>query len=449
MGFNRFRIRVSLWVAALFATILLVAWTVVRMRWYATGTLLTLAALTEAVLLVLFITRSHHELARFLDAVAVDDMSQGFSELQDSAAHAGLSAAMSHALTRLRAGRAERDEQVQYLQALVDHTPVALISMEECGKVSLLNIAARRLFGPQLSETAQFARYGTSFSTGMQALRAGTGATLRMERPSSTLQLKVTATDLVTRAGRCKLVSFQNIGQEMTAQEMAAWQTVIRIMAHEVMNSLTPVSSLATTARALVHDVLEQLPVEDPRAASLIDASEALETLARRSEGLSHFVRNHRRLTRALETRPEITSVKEVFARLQRLLGPDLAARSILMTTTVMPETLEITVDPDLLDQALINLVRNAIEALRDTPEGVIALSGGRDVEGHVTLTVSDNGPGIPEEHREKVFVPFFTTKRQGSGIGLTLVRQIASAHGATVTVSEGDRGGAVVSLHF
>jgi len=356
---------------------------------------------------------------------------------------------MSRALARLRAGRAEREEQVHYLQTLVDHAPVALISVEESGKVRLLNIAARRLFGPQLTETAQFARYGASFAAGILSLRAGTAATLRMERASSTLQLKVTATGLVTRAGRYHLLSLQNIGQEMTAQEMAAWQTVIRVMAHEVMNSLTPVSSLATTARALVHDVLEQLPAEDPRAASLIDAREALETLARRSEGLLHFVRNHRRLTRALETRPEITSIKGVFARLQRLLGQDLAARSIQMTTSVVPESLEIVVDPDLLDQALINLVRNAIEALRETREGVIALSASRDLEDHVTITVSDNGPGIPEEHREKVFVPFFTTKRQGSGIGLTLVRQIATAHGATVEVSEGEQGGAVVSLHF
>jgi two-component system nitrogen regulation sensor histidine kinase NtrY len=235
----------------------------------------------------------------------------------------------------------------------------------------------------------------------------------------------------------------------MSAQEMAAWQTVIRVMAHEVMNSLTPVSSLAATAHDLVRDVIKQLPSDDPRAVTLSDAREALETVARRSEGLLHFVQNHRRLTKRLSTQIEVTSVQRVFARLQRLLAGDLAARDIELTVTVEPETLEIGADADLLDQALINLLRNAIEAVRDTPAARIALSARRDPDGRVAIAVADNGPGIAADQLEKVFVPFFTTKRQGSGVGLTLVRQIATAHGASVDVAPTPGGGATVRLRF
>jgi len=138
-----------------------------------------------------------------------------------------------------------------------------------------------------------------------------------------------------------------------------------------------------------------------------------------------------------------------VFARLQRLLGVELAARDIHLTLQVEPESLEIAADPDLLDQALINLVRNSIEALRDRPAGRIVLSAHRDAEGRVAIDVVDNGPGIAEDLSDKIFVPFFTTKRQGSGIGLTIVRHIATAHSASVDVSQTPGGGATVSLRF
>jgi signal transduction histidine kinase len=235
----------------------------------------------------------------------------------------------------------------------------------------------------------------------------------------------------------------------MSAQEMAAWQTVVRVMAHEVMNSLTPVSSLAATARDLVRDVLGQMPEGDARSIALTDARDALETVARRSEGLLHFVQNHRRLTKPLVTQMQLAPMQRVFARIQRLLATDLAANGIQMTSSVEPPTLELAADADLLDQALINLVRNAIEALPDVPGGHIALSARRHPDGRVVIAVADNGPGIAADQRDRIFVPFFTTKRQGSGVGLTLVRQIATAHGATVDVSQTPGGGATVSLRF
>jgi two-component system, NtrC family, nitrogen regulation sensor histidine kinase NtrY len=326
---------------------------------------------------------------------------------------------------------------------------VALVSADERGRVQLLNMAARRLFGTALAHTVQFARHGEAFAVGMESTRPGSTAILRMERPSGTLLLKVAVTEVALGGIRYRLISLQNIESEMSAQEMAAWQTVIRVMAHEVMNSLTPVSSLAVTAHELVGGVIQQLPADDPRTVALKDASEALETVARRSQGLLHFVQNHRRLTKHLVTQIEVAPIQRIFARLRRLLTNDLAARDIHLTTSVTPEMLEIAADVELLDQALINLVRNAIEALRDTAEGRIVLSAQRDPDGRIAIAVVDNGPGIAPDQREKIFVPFFTTKRQGSGVGLTLVRQIATAHDATVDVSDTPGGGATVSLRF
>jgi nitrogen fixation/metabolism regulation signal transduction histidine kinase len=449
MGFSRFRTGIALRSTALFLTIIAVAWMTVRTQWYVTIGLGTATVIAEIFMLVEFATQSSREVARFLEAISFDDTSQSFSGLLADSAHRDLGRAMGRVLERLRVGRSERQEQAQYLQTLLTHVPVALISADKHGRVQLLNMAARRLFETALNDTSQFARHGQAFAVGIEDLRPGSTAILRMERSSGSLQLKAAATDFSLGGRRRRLISLQNIENEMSAQEMAAWQTVIRVMAHEVMNSLTPVSSLAATAHDLVRDVIGQMPPEDPRTATLNDASKALETVARRSEGLLHFVQNHRRLTKRLITQIEVTPLQRVFARLQRLLANDLAARDIELTTMVEPETLEIGADVELLDQALINLLQNSIEAVRDAPAARIVLSASRDADGKVTIAIADNGPGISPEQLHKIFVPFFTTKRLGSGVGLTLVRQIATAHSATVDISETPGGGATVRLRF
>ena len=449
MPFSRFRAGVTLRIAAMFVTIVAAAWLIASTQWYVVIVLLVAAAFVQAAMLAQFATRSSREMARLLEAIAVDDTSPSFGALSGDSAHSELGNAMTRVLSRLRAWRSEREEQAHYLQALVAHVPVALISVDESGKIQLLNTAARRLFETPLTDASQLARHGQAFVVGIESLTAGNSAILRMERAAGALLLKAAATDLSMRGSRCRLISLQNIENELNAHELAAWQTVIRVMAHEVMNSLTPVSSLASTAHELVREAAESTPADDPRAATLADAHAALETVARRSEGLLHFVQNHHRLTKRLTAQIQVTSVRRVFARLQRLLANELAGRGIQMTTSVDPETLELAVDVDLLDQALINLVRNAIDALRDTPEGLIALSARRDPDGRIALSVADNGPGIAPEQREKVFVPFYTTKRQGSGIGLTIVRQIATAHGARVDIAQSPGGGALISMRF
>ena len=446
---DRFRAGIVFRIVSLILAIVLAAGAIEHTRWY--FTIAVLAAICAALVIELmhFVTRSSRELARFIEAISFDDLSQTFSALPDDPTFRDLGAAMAKVQDRLRLGRSEREEQSRYLQTLIAHVPVGLVSVDERGKVQLLNMAARRLFETALTEAAQLSRFGQAFAVGLETLEPGNTAIVRMERSAGTLQLKAAAAGLNVAGTRRRIISLQNIETEMSAQEMAAWQTVIRVMAHEVMNSLTPVASLAATARDGVGNVLKGLPIGDPNAAALTEAGEALEIVARRSQGLLSFVHNHRRLTKRLVTNFEVIPVQRVFARLERLLANDLAARNIQLTATVEPGTLEITADADLLDQALINLVRNAIEALQSAPAGRIALSAQRQTDGRVAIVVADNGPGIAPEQRDKVFVPFFTTKRGGSGVGLTLVRQVATVHGASVGLAETSGGGATVVMRF
>jgi two-component system nitrogen regulation sensor histidine kinase NtrY len=449
MGYSRFQAGILLRLIALVATLAALTWIMLNTGWYVTTALFIAAAAGQVAALMHFVTRSGREVARFLDAVAFDDNTLAFSALSHDSALADLGAAMTRVLDQLRTGRAQREEQAQYLQSVIAHIPVALVSVDEHGAVQLMNLAARRLFETTCTDVSQLARFGEAFATSLGSLKPGDAMIARMERSTGALQLKAAATGLVLGGVRHRLISLQNIETELTAHELAAWQTVIRVMAHEVMNSLTPISSLAATAGDIVTDVVAQLPPGDPQRAKLADAQEALETIARRSEGLLHFVQNHRRITKRMIVQLDVVPVRRVFARLQRLLAGELAGRNIELTTAVEPETLEVSADIELLDQALINLLRNAMEALRDGQPGKIALTGSLEAGGHVMIAVADNGPGIAPDQREKIFVPFYTTKRQGSGVGLTLVRQIAIVHGATVNISQTPGGGATVSLRF
>jgi nitrogen fixation/metabolism regulation signal transduction histidine kinase len=449
MAFSGLQQGILVRVVGLLGTLALLAWMVVHTSWYVTTALCVAAAVAQMMLLTRYAARAGREISRFLDAIAFDDTSATFSGFSRQSGFGELGLSMNRVLDQLRIGRKEREEQAQYLQNLIAHIPVALLSLDEHGSVQLLNLASRRLFAGPCESIAAFSRYGLAFATALENLKPGQGAIVRMDRTSGSLQLKAAATDVVLGGVRRRLISLQNIESELTAHELMAWQTVIRVMAHEVMNSLTPISSLAATARDRLDESLAQLPAGEPVRPNLEDASEALETLARRSDGLLHFVQNHRRLTRRFDAQLEIVPVQRVFSRLQRLLADELTTRDITLVSEVTPETLEVSVDPGLLDQALINLVRNAMEALRDTPAGRIALFASQDGGGRPVIAVADNGPGIPAEQREKVFVPFYTTKRQGSGVGLTLVRQIATVHGASVGISDTPGGGTTISIRF
>jgi nitrogen fixation/metabolism regulation signal transduction histidine kinase len=449
MESSRFRTGMAVRTAALLVTFVIAMWMALHTHWYVSTALVLAAALAQTALLYRFATQSGREIARFLDAIAFDDASQSFTNLTGDSAFRELGAAMTRVIDRLQSSRIQREEQSRYVQTLLAHVPVALITIDASGGVELLNVAARRLFESRITTSFEFARYGTAFSAGVGALPPAGSAIVRMERVSGPLQLKASATDITVRGERQRIISLQNIDSELSAQELAAWQTVIRTMAHEVMNSLTPISSLAATANELVRDVHASLPSESVQVSMLADAGDALEAVARRSEGLLYFVQNHRRLTKRLVTRPEIASVRRRFAHISQLFGGELITRDIRFETFVEPETLEIVVDTELLDQALINLMRNAIEALDNEHQRTIRLSAHRDFDGHVVIAVADSGAGIPPQQRDKVFVPFFTTKRQGSGVGLTLVRQIAAVHNATVDIGETHGGGATVRLLF
>jgi signal transduction histidine kinase len=250
------------------------------------------------------------------------------------------------------------------------------------------------------------------------------------------LQLVVHGAEFRVRGETVTLVSLQNIQSELEEKELEAWQNLIRVLTHEIMNSITPISSLASTAHDLIGD---PATTEEGSGAitgdTIVDIRGALNTIHKRSQGLLHFVETYRSLTKIPRPRFQLFGVQDLFDRVGNLMGPQAAKIGVAVSMQVDPKDLMLEADPGLVEEVLINLVTNAMQALENTRAGRIGVSAFIDRRGRVIVEVSDNGPGIGEEALEKVFIPFYTTKANGSGIGLSLCREIMRMHRGTIHV--------------
>lgn len=399
---------------------------------YATATLCALVVVYQTYALIRYVSRTNVELSRFVRSIEYDDFSQTFTGGKRGASFDELSAAFTAVMNRFRATRAEKEENFRYLQTVVEHVGVGLIAYRANGDVELCNNAAKRLLDVTHVRTvgALESRSRTLVET-LRTLRAGERALVRVEAGHEPLQLVLHATEFRARGENITLVSVQNIQGELEEKELEAWQNLIRVLTHEIMNSITPISSLASTAYDLMGSGRPAPGAPAEEAAG--DIRGALETIHKRSQGLLHFVETYRTLTRIPKPRFQAVRVGDLFGRLRSLMTPQVSAKSLQLETSIDPGDLELSADPGLVEEVLINLVTNAVQALAGVPGGVIRVRAFLDGRGKVVIDVSDNGPGITAEQLEKVFVPFYTTKPAGSGIGLSLCRGIMRMHRGTI----------------
>lgn len=447
MGSRRFEFNVTVRVALLALSSMLLGVLLVSTDYLATTFLVGVAILIQVGGLLRAVTTTNREISRFLTAIAHSDFSQSFSMRGLGSAFDELGASFTTVLDRFRAARADTERHADYLNALVEHVPVALAAVFPDGRVELLNNAARRLVGYE-DVNLRLAEGGT-LADALRGLKAGDKTLLRTSGGNGPQQLTVVATQLTLGGEARLLVSMQNIGADLEATEVRAWQDLVRVLTHEMMNSLTPVSSLARTAQDALADLKGKVADTPDLADELDDAAQAISTVARRSDGLLRFVERYRQFTQVPQPQTQRLKLREMVDRMGVLMAPAMQERRIGFDAAVTPPGLEIVADPDLLDQVLINLLKNAVEAVGGQDGGAIRLSARLDEAGRAIVQVADNGPGIPPEIADKIFVPFFTTKREGSGVGLSLARQIMLAHGGSIAVETAPGAGTTFTLRF
>jgi signal transduction histidine kinase len=444
---KRFRIQVTLRVAALAGLIAGAAYLGLGLQLYLPGGLVAGLAIPVAVSLVRYTEKVTRDLTRFLESVRYADFTRRFTSDGRGPVFADLQDAFEAVTDKFRKLRAEKERQVRYLEQVVQHLGVALITYEDDGTVGRMNTAARRLLrtGP-IRHVEALARVSDDLAETLRTLESGEQAMVRVEEADRTLQLAVRVRRFRLQGESHALASIQDLRNELEEKEMEAWQELTSVLTHEIMNSVAPISSLASTAERRLAANGDGADIESEEAA---DVREAVEAIERRSESLINFVDAYRSFTDIPSPEFELLEAQDLLDNVHRLLRVQIEEQALSVDISVDPPDLTLTGDPDLLDQVLINLALNAIQAVEEQKEARIKLRAYVDGRSRPVIQVEDNGPGIPADVQEKIFVPFFTTKEDGSGIGLSLSRQIMRLHGGRLSVRSEEGEGAVFTLRF
>ncbi|MCA9673545.1 MAG: hypothetical protein KC464_00795, partial [Myxococcales bacterium] len=413
MGFSRFAAQVTARIAALFATLLLLAYLLVETDLVAVPAIVAAVVALQGWAVIAFVNRSNRELGRLLDAIRYDDFQQSFAIGALGSSFADLEDAFDDVLTRFRAARLDREAQRRYLEALVEHVPVAILALHPDGEVQLLNSAARRLLDAASSTTtAALDAYGAAFQRDLVQSAPGGRVVTRMSADGVLRHLVVSTTQLTVAGAAVRLVTLQDIQSELDWNELSAWQDMARVLSHEIMNSLTPIASLARTADDMVDELARRAGTDDELVG---DIHAAIQTLARRSDGLMRFVRSYRQFTQMPPPTLRPVALDDFVRRLEQLLRTEWTGKGIELHVTPPPAGITVMADDGLLDQAVINLMRNAADAAASNPRPQVWLEARLSDRGHPVLEIGDNGPGIDESLGDKIFLPFFTTKPEGS----------------------------------
>ncbi len=402
-----------------------------------------------------FLEKVNREIITFLKSIHYDDFSLTYPERSTKSSLDELYKEFNSVIKKFREIRADKEAQYQYLKTIVQHVGIGIITIDHIGEVQIINTAARKLIGvKQLKNISQLNSISPLLVGAIKDLKTGGRDLIKINRDGEEVQVAVYVIELSLRGKAFKLISLQNIQSELEEKEMEAWQNLIRVLTHEIMNSVTPISSLAATVETEMNGLLNedgeinQIPNED-----LEDFHLAVQTIHNRSEGLIKFVSDFRNMTRIKLPNIEEHLVCELLKTIISLLKNDIKENNIDLKYHVDPETLKFNIDKEQIEQVVINMVKNAIQALAENEEDgkeakILEIKAYSDEES-IFISIKDNGPGIEEEALKKIFIPFFTTKKNGSGIGLSLSKQIMRNHRGNITVKSVENVGTEFLLKF
>jgi two-component system, NtrC family, nitrogen regulation sensor histidine kinase NtrY len=450
MAFSNFRLNVAARTSLIVISIAVAIWGWVVAHWLITPIVAGLLAVLLLIELIWYVERSHRDLSGFLVSVGHQDYSVPLAQQNKGRVFGQLEDAYRVLSDEFRRLNIQKAANHQYLEAVVEHVGVALISLDDAGNVVMVNEPARALFGQPLLSARSFARFDPRLPGLLTRLDDGDRDLLRVQRGDDTLQLVLYCTSLTLLEHRHRLISFQNIRDELEKREIESWQKLIRVLTHEIMNSVTPIISLSKL-------IQETLSGDGPNPASplALSAGERSDLLLSanavhsRSSGLLDFVKAYRSFAAVPVPAFADVELRPLLERVRALMADALAVQPVSMDIQCADASapLMIHADPHQLEQVLINLTRNAIEALADTADPQIVMRASCNDQHRIVIQVIDNGPGIDPVHLENIFVPFFTTKRGGTGVGLSISRQLVQANRGFISVKRGEGGGTIFLL--
>ncbi len=411
---------------------------------------LALGALVLLVILVLdltrYLTRGQQALTDFTLALQYRDFSRQYPTQSVPASLRHLHEAFNQVNATFRELRAEQEGQFQYLQTILALLDTGIVSYDAAGTVAWVNEAFKQtLHLPYLKNIRALQSRQPVLYEAICRVVPGQPVVVKLTVGRQTVQLLVSATQFKLRGEAFTLLACKNVSQALADTETAAWQQLLRVMTHEIMNSVAPIASLADSLGRHVQRARQQ----EVSGELLDDVGTGIRIIQQRSEGLLRFAQVYRDFSTLASPQRTTLYVQELFQATRQLLAGQLAAQGIEVTLSVRPARLTLHADGHLLEQMLINLVLNAAQAVTQTPNPRISLLAWSDEQERVVIEVKDNGSGIPTDVLDSIFIPFFTTRPDGSGIGLSLAKQIMQLHQGSIQVHSVEGVGSAFQLWF
>ncbi|MBL3658311.1 sensor histidine kinase [Fulvivirga sediminis] len=408
--------------------------------------ILSLIMMAQVWELIRFINLTNRELSKFLLSIKHKDFTVHFNKATVSDSFKELNQAFNEIIASYKQSQIENEGQFHYLKMVVNHINVGILSIENELDIVLMNKTAESLLQAQGIKNWNILKSKhPSFVHEINQLQNSGRKLVSIESGSNrTLSVEVNSMQLLGKT--YKLITFQDIKDEIEQTEIEAWHKLIRILTHEIMNSATPISSLTETMQGMLSKNGDQIPLSDLNEEIIDDLRFSLKTIQKRSDGMLAFIDDYRKLTKVSNPRLEEVDVSELFQHIHLLMKRQMDENNIHFKMACDIHT--INLDRHLIEQVLINLITNSIHALerKETPE--ISLTAHYMGE-KACIAVTDNGSGIPKVELSQIFVPFYSTKKQGSGIGLSLSKQIMHLHKGYIKVDSEDGKGTTISLYF
>jgi signal transduction histidine kinase len=451
MAYRNYKFNIIIRVIVLALSILLLANLLATDSLILTIGLVSVLAIIQVISLIKFIDKTNIEIGSFFETLKNQDPLNPQFNPGEGEYYNTLVEKYYNIINKLKASDADKNAKYQYIKTIVQHVGIGIITFNKEGEVQIINTAAKRLFRiTHINNINELRKISESLVNSFEMLKTGGRDLIKIINNEETIQLAVFAIELTLKDEMFKLVSVQNIQSELEENEMEAWQKLVRVLTHEIMNSVTPISSLANT---LEEDIKYRIDGDGKEQGmtreDMEDLHLAIKTILKRSEGLVRFVTDFRSLTHIPKTKFAEVAIKDLFEHIELLMKHELEENQINYQQSIIPPDLKIKIDQELIEQVLINLIKNAIQALRDETNKNVTLSAFIKNNKHVIISVKDNGPGIDEEAQAKIFIPFYTTKKSGSGIGLSLSKQIMRQHLGTISVKSKLNEGTEFVLRF
>lgn len=441
MVYRNFIVNIVLRILLATAVISVFSWFLLVRPDYIKAAFALLLLVSIVVELIRYVNRSNRDFRDFIHLLKSNDFTTRFSGKRKGRSFEKLYAELNALGEKYRQLNLEKELKHRHLQTVLSHVDIGIISFSGSGQIQLVNQAFRELFEvPYLAENQTISYLDSTFVAEIKTLKPGSNKLFEMRVGSRDLKLALQVSIYKLKEEEFKLVSAKNIISELEQKELESYQKLIRVLTHEIMNSITPISSLSNTLHTLLQE--NKLHGNDELAGQVKTGIEAIHD---RSSNLLQFTESYRKLTRLPRPEIEAVSLKELLTHTQTIAQSIPGGEHIRFTSEVQPG-LMLQADPKMIEQVLVNVYKNAIEALAGIPSAAMNTTASLTRNERVQLEISDNGPGMKDEVAEKIFIPFYTTKTEGSGIGLSLCRQIVLAHHGMIKVeSEAGKGTRVV----